>query len=62
MLTTILNQNELISNYILELDLSYSSTLKNYMVNLTSEIIVTEGNKNSSNLHQIETEVLVRGF
>jgi len=45
MLTTILSQNEFISNYILELNLSYSSAIKNHMVNLASGIIVTEDNK-----------------
>ena len=48
MLTTILNQNEFISNYILELNLPYSSAIKNHMVNLISGIIVTEGNKTIS--------------
>lgn len=41
MLTTILNQNEFISNYTLELNLPYFSAVKNHMVNLTSGIIVT---------------------
>ena len=49
--TTILNQNQFISNYILELNLPYSSTIKNHMVNLTSEIIVTEGNKTISSAY-----------
>jgi hypothetical protein len=34
MLTTILNQDEAINNYILELNLPYYSALKNHMVNL----------------------------
>ena len=45
MLQPILKQNELISNYILELNIPYSSTLKNHMVNLVSEITIIEGNK-----------------
>ena len=36
MLTTMINQNEPISNYILELNLPYSSALKNHMVDLAS--------------------------
>ncbi|OOM75009.1 hypothetical protein CLPUN_34460 [Clostridium puniceum] len=51
MLTTILNQNELISNYILELNLPYSSALKNHMINLVSGITVTEGSKNLSSIY-----------
>ena len=51
MLTTILNQNEFISNYILELNLPYSSAIKNHMINLTSGIIVTEGNKTISSAY-----------
>ena len=46
--TTILNQNQFISNYILELNLPYSSAIKNHMINLTSGIIITEGNKTIS--------------
>lgn len=38
MLTTILNYNEAINNYILELNLPYSSALKNHMINLVSGI------------------------
>ncbi|CAG9701665.1 hypothetical protein CNEO_10190 [Clostridium neonatale] len=45
MLTTILNQNETIINYISELNLPYSSAIKNHMVNIVSGIIVTEGSK-----------------
>ncbi len=48
MLTTILNQNESINNYILELNLPYSSALKNHMINLVSGITVTKGSKNLS--------------
>lgn len=51
MLTTILNQNESISNYILELNLPYSSALKNHMINLVSGITVTEGSKNLSSIY-----------
>ena len=49
--TTILNQNEFISNYILELNLPYSSAIKNHMANLASGIIVTEGNKTISSVY-----------
>ncbi|CAG9701473.1 hypothetical protein CNEO_10007 [Clostridium neonatale] len=49
--TTILNQNQFISKYILELNLPYSSAIKNHMVNLTSGIIVTEGNKTISSAY-----------
>ena len=49
--TTILNQNQFISNYILELNLPYSSAIKNHMINLTSGIIVTEGNKTISSVY-----------
>ncbi|GKX65199.1 hypothetical protein rsdtw13_04570 [Clostridium sp. TW13] len=48
MLTTILNHNEAINNYILELNLPYYSTLKNPMINLVSGITITEGSKNLS--------------
>lgn len=51
MLTTILNQNETINNYIWELNLPYSSALKNHMVNLISGITVTEGSKNLSSIY-----------
>ena len=51
MLTTILNQNKFISNYILELNLPYYSVIKNHMVNLTSGIIITEGNKTISSAY-----------
>ena len=51
MLTTILNQNETIINYISELNLPYSSAIKNHMVNIVSGIIVTEGSKTISSVH-----------
>lgn len=51
MLTTILNQNETIINYISELNLPYSSAIKNHMVNIVSGIIVTEGSKIISSVH-----------
>ena len=51
MLTTILNQNETIINYISELNLPYSSAIKNHMVNIISGIIVTEGSKTISSVH-----------
>lgn len=50
MLKTILNQNENIINYILELNLPYSSALKNHMVNLVSGITITEDSKNISSI------------
>ncbi len=50
-LTTIINQDEAINNYILELNLPYSSALKNHMVNLVSGITVTEGSKNLSSIY-----------
>ena len=43
MLTTILNHNEAINNYILELNSPYSSALKNHMINLVSGITHTHG-------------------
>ena len=51
MLTTVLNQNETIINYISELNLPYSSAIKNHMVNIVSGIIVTEGSKTISSVH-----------
>ena len=51
MLTTILNQNETSINYISELNLPYSSAIKNHMVNIVSGIIVTEGSKTISSVH-----------
>ena len=51
MLQPILNQNELISNYILDLNIPYSSALKNHMVNLVSGITITEGNKTLSAIY-----------
>ena len=51
MLTTILNQNETIINYISELNLPYSSAIKNHMVNIVSGIIVTEGSKTILSVH-----------
>ncbi|CAG9706717.1 IS701 family transposase [Clostridium neonatale] len=51
MLTTILNQNETIINYISELNLPYSSAIKNHMVNIVYGIIVTEGSKTISSVH-----------
>ena len=51
MLTTILNQNETIINYISELNLPYSSAIKNHMVNIVSGIIVTEGSKTIPSVH-----------
>ena len=51
MLTTILNQNETIINYISELNLPYSSAIKNHMVNIVSGIIVTEASKTISSVH-----------
>lgn len=51
MLPTILNQNESIINYISKLNLPYSSAIKNHIVNLTSGIIVTEGNKTISSVY-----------
>ncbi len=52
MLTTILNQNEAIKNYILGLNLPYSSELKNYMINFISGITVTEGSKTLSSIYR----------
>lgn len=52
MLTTILNQNEAINNYILELNLPYSSALKNHMINFISGITVTEGSKTISSIYR----------
>ena len=40
MLTTILNQNEVINNYILELNLPYSSALKNQRVQFLALIFI----------------------
>ena len=51
MLITILNYNEAINNYILELNLPYCSALKNHMVNLVSGITVTEGSENLSSIY-----------
>lgn len=51
MLTTILNQNQFVSNYILELNLPYSSAIKNHMINLTFGIIVTKSNKTISSVY-----------
>lgn len=48
MLTTILNQSEFISNYILVLNLPYSSAIKNPMVDLMSGIIIIKVNKTIS--------------
>jgi hypothetical protein len=66
MVTAILNQNNAIENYILELNLPYSSALKNHMVNLISVITVTEVSKNLSSIYPsllvIGMEVQVQGF
>jgi len=51
MLITILNQNEAINNYILELNLPYSSALKNHIINLIYGITVTEIRKNLSSIY-----------
>ncbi len=52
MLITILNQNEAINNYILELNLPYSSALKNHMINFVSGITVTKGSKTLSSIYR----------
>jgi len=47
----IIEQNQNIINYINMLNLPYSESLRNHMVNMVSGIITTEGNKNVSKIY-----------
>lgn len=49
---TIIEQNQNISKYINTLELPYSSSIRNHMVNMVSGIITTEGNKNVSSIYR----------
>ena len=47
----IIEQNQNISKYINMLQLPYSSSVRNHMINMVSGIITTEGNKNVSSIY-----------
>ncbi len=48
----IIKQNQNISNYINMLQLPYSSSIQNHMLNMVSGIIIAEGNKNVSTIYK----------
>jgi hypothetical protein len=48
----IIEQNQNISNYINMLQLPYSSSIQNHMLNMVSGIITAEGNKNVSAIYR----------